>query len=362
LATEACDKPIAYISFTCVGKPGVISKVAAYLDIFDEENSIFAQGINEASFFEVPDTLLAPRFKENPQVIDGPKIRYYAGVPLLSPEGHDFGTLCIMDVRAGSLTAQQKTLLQLLATNITCQLVLRKKNAALAAEKDLLVELVKRTNNDMDEFVSSAFHGLKAPLNAIKHLVSWIEEDAGDQLDQENRENFELIKSRTERMQTLLNDLRDYSKIGKNHTAPEHINLRDITANCCEFLDLPQNFTIDADDTELFLPRLPLELVLTHLISNGVKHHDKPRGRIHIGCTQGADAYELTVTDDGPCIDPVFHAKIFMKLQTLKSRDEIEGSGLGLAMVKKVLAQVRGNIVIQSEVTKGSTFVISWPK
>ncbi|WP_293751377.1 ATP-binding protein [uncultured Paraglaciecola sp.] len=229
-------------------------------------------------------------------------------------------------------------------------------------EREDLIQRLEKSNSDLDEFAYIASHDLKAPLNAIKRLASWIEEDAAEVLQGESLEHFGMIKNRIDRMNMLLKDLLDYSRVGKNDGIPQTLNLRESANHCVQLLDLPEGFVIEVDDTDLVLPKLPLELVLTNLMSNAIKHHDKQSGLIKIKCKLLKNNYHLTVTDDGPGIAPALHEKIFMKFQTLKPRDEVEGSGLGLAMVEKALTNYSGSISIESDIGKGATFIVIWPK
>lgn len=229
-------------------------------------------------------------------------------------------------------------------------------------EREALIEMLKKSNSELDEFAYIASHDLKAPLNAIKRLVSWIEEDAAEVLQAESLEHFGMIKNRINRMNMLLKDLLDYSRVGKNDGLPQKLNLQETAKHCYQLLDLAEDFVIDVDNIDVVLPKLPLELVLTNLMSNAIKHHDKKSGHIIIKCKHVKNDYKISVTDDGPGIAPSLHEKIFKKFQTLKPRDEIEGSGLGLAMVEKALANHSGKISIKSDVGKGATFFITWPK
>lgn len=229
-------------------------------------------------------------------------------------------------------------------------------------EREELIQMLKKSNSDLDEFAYIASHDLKAPLNAIKRLVSWIEEDASEVLQGDSLEHFAMIKNRIDRMNMLLKDLLGYSRVGKNDGLPQKLNLQETAKHCYQLLDLPKDFVVNVDKVEIVLPKLPLELVLTNLMSNAIKHHDKKSGLIKIKCRELKHDYKISVTDDGPGIDPSLHKKIFMKFQTLKPRDEIEGSGLGLAMVEKALSNYSGKISIKSDIGKGTTFIITWPK
>lgn len=229
-------------------------------------------------------------------------------------------------------------------------------------EREDLIAKLEKSNADLDEFAYIASHDLKSPLNAIKRLVSWIEEDSKEILIGESLEHFGMIKNRIDRMNSLLKDLLNYSRIGKNDGAPQKLNLKETAQDCFDLLDLPQDFVIEVDNKEVILPKLPLELVLTNLMSNAIKHHDKQTGQVNIQLEELRNEYKLTVSDDGPGIAPSFHSKIFQKFQTLKPRDEVEGSGLGLAMIEKALNNYSGKISVQSDVGKGTTFIIIWPK
>lgn len=144
LAAKVCDKPISLVSFISADKQKINSMFGAFLVDVPRKSSICARVINTVNFFEVNDTLLDRRFKENSQVIGAPKIRYYAGVPLTMSDGHAIGTLCVMDTKAGVLTSAQTTLLQLLARNVISQLELRKKNYQLVAEQKAQIEFLKK--------------------------------------------------------------------------------------------------------------------------------------------------------------------------------------------------------------------------
>lgn len=229
-------------------------------------------------------------------------------------------------------------------------------------EHENLIELLQKSNDDLDEFAYIASHDLKAPLNAIKGLVEWIEEDDSEKLDNDSLMHFGMIKNRVARMRRLLDDLLSYSKIGRTDDEIQTMNLREVAIDCYDLLDIPKSFIINTDKINITLPKIPLEMVLTNLISNAIKHHDKIQGTIDIKCTEQFGSYEITVADDGPGIAKQFHEKIFKRFSKLKSRDEVEGSGLGLSMVEKTINHYAGTIELESDVDKGCKFIIRWPK
>jgi PAS domain S-box-containing protein len=229
------------------------------------------------------------------------------------------------------------------------------------SEREKLLADLQKSNQDLDEFAYVASHDLKAPLNAIERLASWIEEDSVEQLDEESKKHFNMIKGRVKRMSNLLSDLLNYSRIGREEHEPICLNLKQSVLNCFELLDIPEGFSVEIDDVDVVLPRVPLELVLTNLISNAIKHHNSSNGAITICYAKREGQHRISVTDDGPGISPKMHKKVFERFQTLKPRDQVEGSGMGLAMVQKTAQHLGGNIELESDLGTGSTFTFYWP-
>jgi signal transduction histidine kinase len=108
--------------------------------------------------------------------------------------------------------------------------------------------------------------------------------------------------------------------------------------------------------------KVPLEAVFRNLINNAIKHHDRPDGRIEISCRENGAWYDFTVGDDGPGIPPESHEQIFQMFETLKPRDSVEGSGMGLAIIKKIVESMGGRVGVDSAVGQGARFRFTWPK
>jgi signal transduction histidine kinase len=106
---------------------------------------------------------------------------------------------------------------------------------------------------------------------------------------------------------------------------------------------------------------MPLQQIFINLVGNAVKHHHRKEGRIEISVEPGGTIHAFSVTDDGPGIAPQFHERIFNMFQTLKPRDQVEGSGMGLAMVRKYVEVFGGTVWLESAEGKGSTFRFTWP-
>ncbi|XPF92594.1 CHASE domain-containing protein [Colwellia sp. RE-S-Sl-9] len=227
--------------------------------------------------------------------------------------------------------------------------------------QDKTQDLVK-SNRDLEKFSYVASHDLKSPLNSIKQLAHWINEDCGEILPKESQKHLNMLILRCDRMMKLLTDLLDYSRINRTEFKKERVNLYDMNQDIISLVDIPLGFTCTAPDVEINIPASPLEIVLRNLISNAIKHHDKDSGKISILYNSNSDSHIISVEDDGPGIPAEFHDQVMLMFQTLKPRDKVEGSGMGLAMVKQIVEHYGGNISIVSDGKHGTKFVIKWKK
>ena len=232
--------------------------------------------------------------------------------------------------------------------------------ASDVTEREALISQLQKSNADLEEFAYIASHDLKSPLNGIRKLVSWIHDDYREQLPAEVQEYFSLINSRAERMARLLEDLLEYSRIGSRLTASETIQLHDMVADVHQINDGHANFTVHVPQVEVVMPRIGLQIVLVNLLSNTIKHHDTGNGHIRLLLNQAPGGYQLEYKDDGPGIAAQYHHKVFNMFQTLRPRDEVEGSGMGLAVVKKVVEHYQGHICL-NDCADGVHFSIFWP-
>lgn len=225
---------------------------------------------------------------------------------------------------------------------------------------------LNQSNKELEEFAYAASHDLKAPLRVIDNTSKWLEEDLQEHLTSETRENMVLLRGRVKRMERLLDDLLEYSRIGRKEDErfTEIINGDALINNILELLSPSKNFTITVSPNfkNINVKRMPLQQVIMNLVSNAIKHHDKKEGHIDLTVEESELYYTFAVKDDGPGITKQFHEQIFKIFQTLKPRDQMEGSGMGLAMVKKNIEVFGGTIHLDSAEGKGSIFSFTWPK
>lgn len=221
-----------------------------------------------------------------------------------------------------------------------------------------------RSNTDLEQFAYVASHDLRSPLRAMENLARWIEEDAGHLLPDESRAHLEALRCRVHRMDRLLEDLLRYARAGRPGAEPEDIALRPFLEEVIELAESRGafRFEIDCGVASLRAVRAPLEQVLRNLVCNAVKHHDRGHGTIEIATADRGDFVEFSVADDGPGIPDDCHERAFRMFQTLRPRDAVEGSGMGLALVKKLVESNEGAISIAPSAGRGARFVFTWPK
>ena len=237
---------------------------------------------------------------------------------------------------------------------------------AAEVEREALIDSLEQSNRELDEFAYVASHDLKAPLRAIDHASHWLEEDLAEHLDENSKESMRLLRNRAARMERLLDDLLAYGRIGRS-TDPSHTEVIDgstLAEDLSGLLAVPDGFRLrfSQEFEQVEVHRMPLQQVLLNLIGNAVKHHDRTTGSIEVDVEDRGDRYMLRVTDDGPGVAPQHQEQVFKMFQTLRPRDQVEGSGMGLAMVKKHVEHFGGTIRLESEEGRGCRFEFTWPK
>lgn len=226
------------------------------------------------------------------------------------------------------------------------------------------ISLLKRKNEELDQFAHVVSHDLKAPLRGIDNVVSWIEEDHGEEISPRVQEYLQMIKGRVVRGENLIQGILSYARVGKNLPAKEAVDVRLLINEVAETLSLRPGLSleVETDLPVLHTQKFPLLQIFANLIGNAVKYHDKASGTIKVYHKEHPKHYEFFVADDGPGIAKNYHDKIFIIFQTLQERDSFESTGVGLAIVKKILEARKEKIQVVSTPGNGAIFSFTWSK
>jgi PAS domain S-box-containing protein len=223
---------------------------------------------------------------------------------------------------------------------------------------------LQRSNRELDQFAYVASHDLKAPLRGIAKLAEWLSEDLEDRLDDRTREYLRLLDARVHRMERLIEGILQYARAGRARTNPESVDVGRLVHEVIDMLAPPTRFKIEVQGymPVMVTERSPLEQVFLNLLGNAVKHADSESPLVTVSVTdEGGGWFEFSVTDNGPGIAPEFHERIFTIFQTLVPRDDVEGTGIGLSVVKRIVEWQGGQVWVESEVGRGATFRFLWP-
>lgn len=226
---------------------------------------------------------------------------------------------------------------------------------------DQTIRELQSRNTELNKFAYVVSHDLKAPLRGIHNVITWIEEDLANEISPKVNEYLKIIRERSLRMEALIKGLLDYARV--NHkTVPELVDTAGLVREIADSL-VPRTFELQIDQLpEIHTERLKLEQIFANLISNAVKYTPSTHGSISITCKEFPAHYEFSVKDNGVGIDPAYHEKIFEIFQTLREKNSKESTGIGLAIIKKIIDEHQEQIRIESVLGSGSAFIFTWKK
>jgi PAS domain S-box-containing protein len=249
------------------------------------------------------------------------------------------------------------------AVDVTDQVLARREVERKADELAQLAAALERSNKELDQFAYVTSHDLKAPLRGIANLAQWIEEDLPGEVPADVKEHLDLLKGRAHRMEGLIEGILQYSRAGRVRGEIQEVDTAALVQEVIELLDPPEGVILEVplELPSLRTERLPLQQVLMNLIGNAIKYVDPAGGRIRLETRELNGMQEFAVVDNGPGIAPEYHERIFGIFQTLEARDKVEGTGIGLSLVKKIVEHRGGRVWVESEEGAGATFRFTWP-
>ena len=229
------------------------------------------------------------------------------------------------------------------------------------------VEELHQKNKELEQFSYTISHDLKEPLRMIRNFMELLERKYGDQLDEKAHSYIHYATDGARRMAESIDDLLEYSRIGRLYNNVEKVDLNSMITEIMEPInskDNPESVRIEYSD----LPRIEavpicMKMILQNLISNGIKYQPKgQQPQIKISAKEHDTYWEFAVADNGIGIEDEYQEEVFNLFRRLHTRDHYAGSGMGLAISKKIVEQHGGEIWVESKPGGGSTFYFTVQK
>ena len=360
LAAYICKTPTALISLIDPKRQWFKSRVGLDAPETPRDVAFCAHAIHGDRIFEVQDTLQDERFKDNPLVTDSPNIRFYAGAPLITPDGYALGTLCVIGYHPRSLSMRQRAVLLSLANAVVTQMELRKKNLEL-----------ERVNQFRSDFISYVSHELRTPLNAVITFADMLNEDVTAlNASEEVKERLSYIRYSGERILNTVNSVLELNRIeaGKMKVNLEPVltgtffgRIKAIAQALADKADVTLSFNLaDGMPEVLVLDEDKIAQISMNLISNAVKF-SLNQGRVDVHVHYVTNELSLVVRDQGVGISEEDQQQLFKKYHRLDQTSSIQGTGLGLSICKGLVDLLKGKIHLSSQLGKGTLVKINVP-
>lgn len=227
---------------------------------------------------------------------------------------------------------------------------------------------LEKVNKELEDFTYTVSHDLKEPLRSIASFSHFILEDYKDKLDNEGKDYLNRIIKASGRMKLLIDDLLTLSKVGRIRNpfsdVPSSEILKDTLSSSLyrRIEERKAEVKVQEDLPVIFCDRILMHEVFLNLVSNAIKFCDKRHPIIEIGCDDYPDEYRFYVKDNGIGIDERYHEKVFEIFESLNRKEDYEGTGAGLTIVKKVIEEHHGRVWVESKLGAGSTFYFTIPK
>ncbi len=267
-------------------------------------------------------------------------------------------------IKASLIEIKGKKVLQGIFRDVTEQKKTEQALENLNEDLKATIEKLTAANREIQEFAHITTHDLKAPLRGIGVLAEWLATDYADKFDDEGRKSIHLLMSRVNRLYGQIDNILRYSEIGQATVKKSEVDLNTLIEEIKNSIAVPENVkvAIDGNLPKIICEKIHIAQLFQNLISNAVRFMDKPSGLITINCADEGDCWKFSVTDNGPGIKKQYFERIFRIFQTLTTNDADNGTGMGLAIVKKIVELYGGRVWVESEVGQGSTFLFTLPK
>jgi PAS domain S-box-containing protein len=247
-------------------------------------------------------------------------------------------------------------------------MVLQDITSIKEAEKELVqnAKELTRSNAELQQFAYVASHDLQEPLRMVTSYLGLLEKRYGDQLDPKAQEFIDYALQGSERMKQLINGLLEYSRVNSRGVrfAPLEMGqvINEVMLALKASIDENKAIIVAAQLPTILADRRQMAQLLQNLIGNAIKFHGPQPPRVEISAREDGREWIFSVHDNGIGIDPKYHSRIFEVFQRLHTVSEFPGTGIGLAICKKIVEQHGGRIWVESAEENGSTFFFALPK
>lgn len=363
IAASICNTPVSLVSLIDDKRQWFKSSYGLDVTETDKELAFCAHAINDPNnIFAVNDARTDDRFRDNPFVTGDPHVIFYAGVPLVNPEGFALGTLCVIDHIPRKLTDEQVAGLKALSKQVMNLLELRR----VKRNYEDTIQLIQQRNEDLERFAYVAAHDLKTPVVNIITMGRLFQKLFGQILDEKGKDIMNIITDSAGNLSLLVDGLLDYSKCEKVvKEKKQTIYIRDIKKEIESiFYDSPAvKITLQSTLEKIAINKTAFSQIFSNLVSNAVKYNNKELTEIEIGIDETSSAYQFYVQDNGPGIPSEYHERIFGIFEILSSEDRFgkRGNGIGLATVKKLVNSMGGHLEVRSVMNEGTRFAFTIP-
>jgi len=362
LAAQICGTPIALISLIDDCRQWFKSKVGLDVESTSRDLAFCAHAILQPNeILIVPDTLLDERFATSPLVSSDPYIRFYAGAPLITPEGYTLGTLCVIDRVPRQLSLEQVQALHTLSRQVITQMELRRNLHKLE-------HITTTERQHIEDLISALSHDMRTPLLATRATLRAILGGAFGSISETGAYVLEDCRQANENLLKIVEALVDISRhkieVGKNLNC-ETLDWKNIFVqaiirtdiswkrNCAISYKIPPSLpTVYGDELEI-------QRVVQNLLDNAVGVSQQEQQVILEVASLGVDKVKVSVRDYGPGIAPQHKQRLFHRFS--HRRAEHGGSGLGLYLCRQIIEAHGGTINVETTLGEGSTFWFTLP-
>ena len=360
LVATICDVPVALITMLDKKRNYFISHHGIPFQESPRDISFCGHAIlGDGPIFIIKDARLDERFIDNP-LIDGANAIFYAGVPLINPEGYALGTLCVFDHKPRALTDSQQIALITLGKQVVNSMELRRQNLKLIAAKTILTQ----HNTELKTFASHVSHDLKSPLANIISLSQLLKNDPDNQFSDESSEYLGYMEDSALILKDYIDGILLHYKADELLVAKKEDVQLSVIAEDLEQLLLSKTdlLSFSGQDVIKNINKSALTQILINLVDNALKYNDHEQRSVKISYLEEPNFHKFSVSDNGIGIEKSKQGLIFKLFETIPQENRKPSTGIGLSTIKNLVSKLGGEISVRSELGQGSIFTFTVAK